>query len=236
MIFYNGKSSDDLGVVVERYPARIMPERKRETVDIPGRNGALYFGEAAFYNVRQTYDIYIRATVTKVPRAARAVAEWLYKTDGYTRLEDDYDLDTYREAAYIGPLEVENMLNRYGRATLEFDCKPQRWLKAGETQIQLQSSGTVIENPTPFPARPLLYVAGSGAATVTFGGRTLQISNLPGSLYLDCEQQAAYYGTTNYNSRITAADGYPTLTAGHNAMTWTGGITAVTLTPRTWTI
>ena len=238
MIYFNGKSSDDVGIVVERYPMRQLPARKFEAVSVPGRNGDLYFGQGAFANVSQTYDVYLRANVVKVPRAARAVAEWLFAADGYARLEDDYDVDTYREAYFAGPLDIENLMNRNGRATLEFTCKPQRWIKTGQRPRRIYASGGSVNNPTPFPARPLLDIEGTGAGTVTINGVTLQISTMPagGHMYADCETQNSYIGSVNLNANVTAPQGYPTLAQGENVITWTGAITGLVLRPRTWTL
>ena len=61
MIWWHGVSGDDVGVVVERYPDVIIPNRKQEKISVPGRSGDLLIQQDAFENVRQSYDIYISA-------------------------------------------------------------------------------------------------------------------------------------------------------------------------------
>ena len=57
----------------------------------------------------------------------------------------------------MGPLNVETVLKNHGRATLEFDVQPQRYLKSGETPLTFQGGSVyTITNPTQFEARPLL--------------------------------------------------------------------------------
>lgn len=42
------------------------------------------------------------------------------------------------------------IFNLYGRATLEFNCKPQRFLNSGDTAQTISTSGGTITNPTAF--------------------------------------------------------------------------------------
>ena len=45
----------------------------------------------------------------------REVANWLCGPAGYQKLEDSYDVETYRRAYFAGPLDVESILHRFGR-------------------------------------------------------------------------------------------------------------------------
>ena len=235
MIFWAGRSSDDVGVVVEHYPARSYPQRKLETVSVPGRSGALLTVQDAFENYEQTYDVYLSAERLGLPRAARAAADWLVAPRGYQRLEDSYDLDTFRLAYYAGPTDVENIMNRFGRASISFNCQPQRWLRVGEVPVQLVS-GQALRNPTGFTALPKITVRGTGAGVLTVGDVAVTIKSLNrGSLILDCDTQDAYLGAVNLNSTISAPE-FPSLPAGETAISWSGGISAVEIIPRWWAL
>lgn len=234
MIMFAGVESDAVHVIVEHYPKRPCPARKMEKIAIPGRSGDLLLTQDAFENYTQTYDVYLSAEKEGLPTAARAAMAWLHGPRGYQRLEDSYTPESYRMACFAGPIDIENIWNRFGRATIAFDCKPQRWLKSGERTLQLAQSGAVLRNPG-FAAAPLLTVYGSGAGTVTAGGVTVQIKALDGSLTLDCDTQNAYKGTLNKNGDIYAPD-FPTLPPGDSAVTWTGGVQRVEIVPRWWTL
>lgn len=234
MILFGGVSSDAMRVIVEYYPQRHCPERKIEKISIPGRSGDLLLAQDAFENYTQTYDVYLSAEKAGLPRVARAAMLWLQGQAGYQRLEESYDPECYRLACFAGPLDVENIFNRFGRATIAFDCKPQRWLKSGERTLQLAKSGDILHNPG-MAALPLLTVYGSGPGTVTAGGATVQIKALDGNLTLDCDTQDAYNGTQNKNGDISAPV-FPTLPPGDSAVTWTGGVQRVEIVPRWWTL
>lgn len=234
MIFWAGKSSDDVNTFVEHYPSQIRPAKKYNKTSVPGRNGDLIFEEGVFENYIQPYDIYISAEKTKLPGAAKAVAEWLYAPKGYQKLEDSYDPDVFRLAFFSGPADIENILNIFGRATVEFDCKPQRFLVSGEEATRYFSA-TTITNPTAFTSLPLITVYGSGAGALNIGGTVVNFNSIDESIELDCETENAYKGVTNLNNTI-AAPSFPKLVAGANEISWSGGIESVRITPRWWTL
>ena len=49
MIWWHGKSSDDVHVIVERCPDVIVPSRKQEKVSITGRNGDLLIEQKCYF-------------------------------------------------------------------------------------------------------------------------------------------------------------------------------------------
>lgn len=233
MIWWADKCSEDVGVVVEYTPRPTRPAKKFEIVTVPGRNGDLLFEQNAYENYVQTYDVYIRGQKDRLQYAAHGVAEWLFAPKGYQRLEDDYDLNTFRLAYYAGPLDIEGVLNTFGRATLEFNCKPQRYLKSGEQALGTFTDNGSINNPTGFPARPIITLTGSGAGALMIGSYLVTVNALDGSLTLDSETQNAYSGTINKNNDVSAA-AFPVLEAGESAVTFSGGITSVSIIPRWW--
>lgn len=229
MIEFNGVRSTALGVFVEKYPPRPVPKRKHEKFSVPGRSGDVIAYEDAWENVTQEYEIYLSAEKPGLPLVAARAARWLFSS-GYRQLADEYDRDTFRLAMFLGPVDLENTLNAFGRARIEFDCKPQRFLKSGYTARSMAKE-QILRNPTGYTAKPLITVYGGGSGTLTIGGRTLTITVTNG-MTLDCEEEEAYYspGLLNLNTAVTG--NYPRLGAGDSAVSWTGGITGISLAPR----
>lgn len=231
---FNGTNSDNIGVIVERYPARTIAQRIVNTIRIPGRNGVLTQSEG-YDNVVQDYEIYVSAAAVGLPSAAASMAAWLLAPDGYCRLEDSYNTGEYRMARLINSADLQNFFNRFGRCTLSFDCMPQRWLTSGETATTYSADAT-ITNPTSFVAMPVIEVVGSGDIEFAVGGTSVQVDDLVSSITLDCENQNAYDGVTNLNNSVTVSGGsFPVLQPGSNSVTFvTGSITSITITPRWW--
>lgn len=236
MITWDGITSDSLNCIVERYPIYTVPRRKQSAISVPGRNGDLLLQQQAYSNYIQAYDVYLSGprNGSKMPEVAQAMAAWL-NVGGYRKLVDDYTPGSYRMAFFQSPLELENIFNLYGRATVEFNCKPQRFLDSGDTAQTANASGGIITNPTAYNAKPLITVYGSGAAILQVGEYVCTLAAIDGSITLDSDTENAYKGVANLNSQVTIPE-FPELVPGDNEITWTGGITSVQITPRWWTL
>ena len=162
---------------------------------------------------------------------------WLMGAGANARLEDEYDPEHFRLATFIGPMDIENTLNRYGRCVVAFDCAPQSFLKIGEIPVDFENPGPLY-NPTAFAALPMIYVRGNGAGTVTVGGTVVTVKEIEGELILDCDLLNAYIDggeglPQNKNNCIYAPE-FPKLMPGENMVAWSGDITGVTIIPRWW--
>lgn len=232
--YYNGARSIDKGLTVEQCPSFVTGQRSVEKITVPGRSGELVIDTGAYGNYTQPYEIWFKDKRRGTTRAARDIAQWLLSGTGYLRLEDTYDPEVFRLAMFTGPLDVENWMLMAGRATLQFDCQPQRWLKDGQNPISVESGQRLLNAWQ--PALPLIQVTGTGEGSLTVGGSTFTISDMPGGITLDSETQDAFFGTQNLNNNVQVNGGYPVLQAGETAVSFSGGITAVKITPRWWSL
>lgn len=160
-IYFNGTSSDDFGLIVEKLPPSVHASRRGDLISIPGRNGVIVREDGSFDTYEQEYQIsFSQAAQNRDPyQTARDIAVWLLGSRGFCRLEDIFEPEYFRLARYSGAFDVGTMLMKYGKATLTFDVQPQRYLKSGETPISYEGDSTTsfaITNPTRFEARPLL--------------------------------------------------------------------------------
>lgn len=156
---FDGKSSLDYGITIATHPESRHAERRGETSTIPGRHGALYRDEAAFSTYEISYDVLLDArNVVDMYHLGRDLSAWLLNASGYCRLEDTYEPEHYRLARYVGSPDVANILFKFGRAELEFEVHPQRYLKSGEREIEITAEQATVYNPTNQNAFPLIKV------------------------------------------------------------------------------
>ena len=232
-ICFAGKSSLDFGICVEKCPAFVTGTVEYEKIKIPGRNGELVRkSKITMSNYIQPYDIWFHGQSKDTVRDAEKIALWLLLNKGYARLEDTYDPDTYRMALFAGPLDVKNWMLVRGRTSLEFDCKPERFLKSGEFPIVIKNGEKILNNW--MPAKPLIAITGTGEADISVGASHVHITDLGEKITLDCDALNAYDGLTNKNNKIQVTGGWPVLENGENSITWSGGIQSVTITPHWW--
>lgn len=234
-IIYNGRSSREIGLEVETFPIYQTPKRSYEKIHIPGRNGDLLIDNGSWENTERTYQIAIGSYQRMYYEMMNAVSEWLHSAISYARLEDSYEPEYYRLAVYLEEVSMSNLFNRAGRATISFDCKPQRFLKIGDRVITLTTS-TKIQNPTGFVSLPIITVYGSGSGTLVVGDYTVQISNIGNQIVIDSEIQDAYWNQTNKNSVISVPNGFPQLDVGLTSIGFSGGINRVEVIPKWFTL
>lgn len=233
---FGSRATWDFDMYVEKLPSQNTSARKMETVKVPGRNGDLHFLQDAFNNYTQPYSCYFHGKLP-APAQAHAVKAWLLSSGTYRRLEDTYDPEHFRLAAFNGPLSIENILNEYGRCTVNFDCDPRCFLKSGENVLTFTAPGQIV-NPTEFAALPMITVYGTAAGTVTVGRSTVTIHSIDSPIILDCENQNAYSqpgegAPVNRNDCIKAIP-FPMLKPGNNSIAFSGGIAKIEIIPRWW--
>ena len=227
MITWDGTTSDSIGVIVERIPSRYIPARRFSPQAVAGRNGNILLVDKTFPNVEQEYEVYLSAETPGLPTVARACAEWLMSPEGYAVLTDSYDTTVYREAYIMGGFDIENILNQFGRCTITFSCKPQKFLMSGTASVDVTGGGS-ITNPTPFEARPIIIVSGVGE--IVINGKAIEIIESVSNFTINCETMEA-----DDNSKIYCMD-FPYLSGGANTITCDNTITALSLVPRWWTL
>lgn len=251
-ITWAGSPSSDHGIRIERFPNLNRPSRKYEQVSVPGRNGDLFFYEDAWNNYEQAYEIYAGDDVFgAAPTEFTDVFGWLVPVEsaptvddyinleigGYHWLIDTYEPDVIRLATFNMGTDVENSWNRFGRASIYFNCRPERFTSDAFTLITKTSSGGYITNPSIRNAKPFIKVYGSGDGTLTVNGYVITITGMTDYLHIDCESQNCFrLLSENRNNLITLTSGFPVLKTGRNNITWTGGITKVEITPRWWNL
>lgn len=233
LFVFDGKSSKEFGIALTGSGVYDAPKRDYDSISIPGRNGNITLDNGRYNNITLTYKANV---VRKFGENIDSFRAFALSRKGYCRLEDTYHPDEYRMAMYAGPFQVDaGFLNRWGEFDIEFDCKPQRFLKSGEMPVEIPAGSTVkIMNPTYYDARPMIRCTGTG--DFIFGNDTISVNSLTSYVDIDCDTQDAFEGTINRNPDIEVALGHwPVFEPGETGITNnTSGL--ITIIPRWWTI
>ena len=229
---FDGQSSADFGIYISGSGTYNAPERDIEVFSIPGRNGDLIVDNGRFKNIPVKYPCFI---TKEFPIKAERIRLWLNQNQGYRKLEDTYSNDFYRMAYIKNELKFTTRpLNTSAEFDIEFICKPQRFLKTGDSPILLTTTGAQIYNPY-MPSAPKITIYGTGNGSITINQINVTITDISDYIVLDCDLQNAYKGTQNQNLNIKAPV-FPVLNSGENIIGWSGGITSVEIIPRWWTV
>lgn len=228
---FNGVDCRTYGVYISGGHTFDGPEREYENISVPGRDGDLLADTTRLQNIELTYPAFCYR-----PDQLRAFRSWILSVVGYARLEDTYNPDEYRLAVYKGGLTLDMLENlTAGNFDLTFECKPQRYLKSGES-FQTITSGGTISNPTNHPARPVIRARGAG--TIRIGADTITIASHDQTYVdIDCEMMDCFCNSVNLNRYVSfSGNDFPTLPPGSNTVIISSGLTSVQIKPRWWRV
>lgn len=158
---YNGHSSEEFGIRIEKKPVLNRSARKFQSASVPGRNGNIYQLEDAWSEVIQPYEIFAgeKEEGAAVP-SFTAIMEWLNSAAGYTKLQDTYDPDHYRMAVFVDSTNISSAWHDFGRATINFRCRPEHYIAQDPLEVE---NGDIITNETNHVALPIITIKGNGA-------------------------------------------------------------------------
>ena len=262
---FDNKALSDYGVYLSGDGVFNSPARIGEMVHVPGRNGSLWLDENSFENIEVTYPAFIG---TKDEADFRTklmeVRSWLASREGYCRLEDTYHPDEYRLAVFKNQIETEPVqYTRAGNFVITFDCKPQRFLKAGDNAKRFTANG-YINNPTMFESLPIIAVRGNGRVNIS--GHLFTVSDTTRTIYIDSELMEVFIPghepeelteeeglvitdelllpielqngnryAINMNAHVEFADyEFPRIEPGNQPVAFDSTISRVTIYPRWW--
>lgn len=176
---FDGVDSLDYNIGITGSAVYNAPTRDVEMISIPGRDGEYALDHGRFNNIEITYPSGMGDNdQTNFAQRVSDLRNQLASRVGYKRLEDEYNPDEYRMAIYKSGLEVSPVqYSRAGQFDIIFDCKPQRFLKTGETATSYARNST-ISNPTLFDSHPLLQFNSSGSdGSISLGTQTISVKN-----------------------------------------------------------
>lgn len=235
-LIYNGKSSADMGLVIQAPPAYSVPERDVEKTHVPGRNGDVISDNGCYKNTTRTYSLakgYVYGPVKTTVANGQELYEWLTSAKGkYVHLEDDYDPDVYRLATYISSGTLTDIFDKALTFNVEFECKPQRFLKHGLIPVLYGEGATsvTIHNLSHYEAKPEIKIENipSGMNAITLmsvedeNGEEVSLVTLKGdpsketTLILDSEEEECYdeEGNDSYDKVSLNGKNFPILKNG----------------------
>lgn len=177
-LIFGDVNSADYGIYITGEAVYNAPERAVEMVTVPGRNGAIALDQGRWENIEVSYPAGCFGGdqsdfASKISEFRNAIVSQI----GYQRLTDEYNPNEYRMAVYAEGLDVKpKSKGRAGEFTITFDCKPQRYLTSGETEITVES-GDILTNPTQYASSPLLAVKGYGM--IGLNGYEVKLEDAP---------------------------------------------------------
>ena len=209
--------------------SKAVPVVKAQT--IPGRNGDLIWETGSYENRSGSASCF--CLQKDAEKAISTAGRFLMGKNGYRRLETSDDPDHYWMARVENSPQIAMRLRTLAPFDIGFDCKPQRFVKAGENAVVFDSDG-VLFNQYGQIALPLITIYGKGKGTLTIGDCSVEFLSLDEITLLDSDTQNYYtIEGFNYNRYIIAPE-FPKLVYGENRISFTGDVENIEIIPRWW--
>lgn len=222
---FNGKSFSDFSAYIATSNFLDGAAKDVQSVSIAGRSGALQLSNGKYNNLTLNVRMYITQNMQQNMREMRSFLESCW---GYCRYEETQTPNEFRMASFKAAFVPDVYDVNVGVVDLTFDSMPQRFLKSGETSVEVT---TTLENPTLFPSKPIIRVYGNG--TLNINDIYITVANSPYEYVdIDCELMDCYYGSNNANQYVSfSTTDFVTLQSGTNSFV-IDGFTSVEVTPR----
>ena len=217
---WNGVRCTQHGVHVSELPPPTIPSERVTYTNVPGRPGSLTTLEDE--DVVLTAQCFL-ADPMKIP----AIAAWL-KGSGKVAFANRQG--GFYHARVANQISFEKILrgNPHRSFAVNFRCKP-FWYQENVESVTLTASTSTVTNPGSVYSEPVITVYGTGDITLMVGTDIVELEGVSGSITLDSELREAYSGTTGLNSAMSGE--FPVLKPGQNAISWSGDVTKVEISP-----
>ena len=250
---FNGESSLDFGLVISRVQSMRSQGKRIESIEIPGRSGALHQWDGSYEEYDQVYKCwFLPETITdSLSARVHLINEWLSSAPAGAELRDSYDELTYRRATYIGGAEIKTVGKECGVFDIKFRCDPRCFIESGRDFRLEVGSPVAALNPGIHYSKPLITVTCAESGVITFRARqgetirkTYEIhidfpDTMPHTVTIDCELGEAWgpvNGVIQSLNKWISVEEFPELWPGQNDIEVSGGITAATVDARWWTL
>lgn len=222
---FNGRSSAEMGLIIEDKEIYSLPARDINLVSVPGRNGDVIVDNNRWLNITVSYTVGIKNIGANI----KQIKAWL-STPGYFELSDTYNTDYYRIACFNSSLDVTELLTNVGRAVISFSCKPFMYSVRGKSSWQYTTTH-VMANPEYFDSLPFIRAYGNGNITFHINDKAFTINNVSSYVDIDSELMVVYRGNEIKNKDALFTE-FPILVPGNNTITPGANCTNVTISPR----
>lgn len=121
---FDGKHSSELYIKAIKTNPILVPEKKHEFVEIPGKPGSVLVRDASPKDVMETIQCWYERPSNVSPRAyGRGLDNWLTTTKWAKLIFDDDDT-YYREAIMTSSITLEDVRLSSGIFEITFRCRP----------------------------------------------------------------------------------------------------------------
>ena len=222
-VIINNQNTKNLGFALVGRPSIPSSDKKYETIEIEGRDGALtkFLG---YQDLKFTlkFNILFQNDIKQKLREIKGLLS-VAKTLSF----DDSPNFFYKiKRAQIS--DTETIIKQSGVFSVEFICDPFEYESSSVLEYE-NPSNLLIRNNTTYFSQPVLKIFGQGNIKLFVNDELVEVKNINEGITIDSEMQEAYYNNDNLNHQMLGD--FPIFEIGENKIRLEGNIDKIEILP-----
>jgi len=221
MFSFNKIKASDMGLRVLNNITLDSPNRNKNLIQIPGRNGSLVTDNNRYDDILRSIPCRLETgTGQDVETMAAKISSWLGVAD-YHEFLWHQDPDFIYSALVENGVATRRRLARLADILINFRIYPIKYLRSSMIERAVDN-GRVLVNSLDLAANPLVRVVGTGLVILSIGTKTMEV-NIPadaGGCLIDSETFTIKSLANDIPLFSNASGVFPTLAVGNNLVSW----------------
>ena len=222
-VIINNQNTKNLGFALVGRPSIPSSDKKYETIEVEGRDGALtkFIG---YQDLKFTlkFNILFQDDIKQKLREIKGLLS-VAKTLAF----DDSPNFFYKiKQAQIS--DTETIIKSSGVFTVEFIADPFEFESSSVLEYE-NPSNLLIRNNTTYFSQPVLKIFGQGNIKLYVNDDLIEIKQINEGIVIDSEMQEAYYNNDNMNHQMLGD--FPIFAIGENKIRLEGNVNKIEILP-----
>ena len=223
-VIINNQNTKNLGFALVGRPSIASADKKYETIEIEGRDGALtkFIG---YQDLKFTlkFNILFQDDIKQKLREIKGLLS-VTKTLAF----DDSPNFFYKiKRAQIS--DVETIIKSSGVFGVEFHAEPFEFESSSVLEYE-NPSNLIIRNNTSYFSQPIIKIHGQDNIKLFVNDELVEVKNINEGITIDSEMQEAYYNNDNMNHQMLGD--FPIFVIGENKIRTEGNIDKIEILPQ----
>ena len=223
-VIINNQNTKNLGFALVGRPSIPSSDKKYETIEVEGRDGALtkFIG---YQDLKFTlkFNILFQNDIKQKLREIKGLL-----SQAKTLAFDDSPNFFYKvKRAQIS--DTETIIKQSGVFSVEFIADPFEFESSSVLEYENVYSNLLIRNNTTYFSQPVLKIFGQGNIKLFVNDELVEVKNINEGITIDSEMQEAYYNDNNMNHQMLGS--FPVFEIGENKIRTEGNVNKIEILP-----
>ena len=224
-VIINNQNTKNLGFALVGRPSIASADKKYETIEIEGRDGALtkFIG---YQDLKFTlkFNILFQDDIKQKLREIKG----LLSVTRTLAFDDSPNFFYKIKRAQIS--DTETIIKSSGVFSVEFIADPFEYESSSVLEYENVYSNLLIRNNTSYFSQPVLKIFGQGNIKLFVNDELVEVKNINEGITIDSEMQEAYYNNDNMNHQMLGD--FPIFAIGENKIRLEGNVNKIEILPQ----